>query len=139
MSEHLSMMPTLDLDHPAALTPASIDLQAAAETRNLGMVAHLSALAGLVCPFGNLIGPLLMWKFKSPGLPFVEAQAKEALNFQVCVTIAVLLCVPLMFIGIGMLVLPLVGLAALAMTVFGAMQAKQGRKFRYPFVPRLIK
>ena len=41
-----------------------------AEERQWGMFAHLSALAGFVIPFGNIIGPLVIWQIKKNALPF---------------------------------------------------------------------
>ena len=34
------------------------------EERSLGLACHLLALAGLVVPFGNILGPLIMWLVK---------------------------------------------------------------------------
>src|SRR3954467_5501803 len=48
-----------------------------------GMLAHLSSLAGLVIPFGNFIGPLVVWLMKKDQQPFVNDQGKESLNFQI--------------------------------------------------------
>ena len=47
------------------------------EEKTWGMIAHLSALAGFVIPFGNLIGPLIVWLIKKDTMPFVDDQGKE--------------------------------------------------------------
>jgi uncharacterized protein len=109
------------------------------EARQWGMFAHLAALAGFVIPFGNLIGPLVVWQMKKNEMPFVDDQGKESLNFQITVAIAVVVCVVLMVILIGALLLPLVGLAALIFTIIGAIKANAGERYRYPFALRLIK
>ena len=64
------------------------------EVRQWGMFAHFAAFAGFVIPFGNIIGPLIVWQMKKD-MPFVDDQGKEALNFQITVSIAVLICFPL--------------------------------------------
>ncbi|HET6603527.1 MAG TPA: DUF4870 domain-containing protein [Xanthomonadaceae bacterium] len=105
----------------------------------MAMFAHLSALVGIIIPFGNVLGPLLIWLLKKETMPFVDDQGKEALNFQITVTIALLVCIVLMFVLIGLLLLPLVGLAALILTVIAAVKANEGTAYRYPFTLRLVK
>lgn len=109
------------------------------EARQWGMFAHLAALVGFVIPFGNLIGPLIVWQVKKEEMPFVDDQGKESLNFQITVSLAVLACIVLMVVLIGALLLPLVGLAALVFTVIAAIKANQGEAYRYPITLRLIK
>ena len=53
------------------------------------MLTHLSPLAGYVIPFGNIIGPLVMWLIKRDQSPFLERVGREALNFQITVMLAV--------------------------------------------------
>ena len=54
-----------------------------------GMFCHLSALAGYIgIPFGNIIGPLIIWMVKKEQFKFVDDQGKESLNFQITITIA---------------------------------------------------
>lgn len=109
-----------------------------AAERQWAMAAHLSALVGFLIPFGNLIGPLVVWQIKKSEMPFVDDQGKEALNFQITVTIAALICMLLMVIAIGFLLLPIVGVIALIMTVIAGIKANGGERYRYPFTWRLI-
>lgn len=121
-----------------AIPPVSAALPSP-EARQWAMFAHLSALIGFIIPFGSLIGPLVIWQIKKGEFPFVDDQGKEALNFQITVAIAVVVCIILMFVLIGMLLLPLVGLAALVFTIIGGIKANSGETYRYPFALRLIK
>lgn len=107
------------------------------DSQQWGMIAHLSALVGFIIPFGNLIGPLVVWQIKKD-MPFVVDQGKEALNFQITVAIAVFVCLLLSLIVIGMLLLPVVGLGALVLTVIAGIKANNGEAYRYPFTLRLI-
>jgi uncharacterized Tic20 family protein len=107
------------------------------DSQQWGMIAHLSALSGFVIPFGNVIGPLVIWQMKKD-MPFVVDQGKEALNFQITVIIAVFVCILLSFIVIGMLLLPVVGIGALVLTVIAGIKANNGEAYRYPFALRLI-
>lgn len=109
------------------------------EARQWGMFAHLSALAGLIIPFGNILGPLIIWQMKKAEMPFVDDQGKEALNFQITVAIAMLVCAVLMIVLIGFLLMPVVGIAALVFTIIAGIKANNGEAYRYPFTLRLIK
>src|SRR3981081_3279441 len=72
--------------------------------RTWGMLAHLSALGGLVIPLiGNVLGPLLVSIARADQSAFVAAHAKEALNFNISVTLAALVCTLLMLVFIGFL------------------------------------
>ena len=104
------------------------------------MICHLSALAGFVIPFGNVIGPLVVWLIKKDTMPLVDQHGKEALNFQITVAIAALVCVVLMLIIIGVFLLFIVGIGALVMTIIAAVKVSNGElDYKYPFALRLIK
>lgn len=119
--------------------PAPAGGDASSEERQWAMFAHLSALAGFIIPFGNIIGPLVIWMIKKDQMPFVDDQGRESLNFQITVTIAALVCLVLFVVLIGMLLLPLVGLAALVLTVIAGIKANEGVTYRYPFAWRPIR
>lgn len=55
------------------------------DERMWGMFCHLSALVGLAVPFGNIIGPLIIYSKKKDEYVFVADQGKESLNFQISV------------------------------------------------------
>lgn len=110
------------------------------EERTFGMLAHLAALSGFVgVPLGFILGPLIIWLIKKDTMPFVDDQGKESMNFQITVVIAMICCIPLLFILIGFLLLPAVGIAALVFTIIAAVKANNGEHYRYPFALRLIK
>lgn len=109
------------------------------EARQWAMFCHFSAFFGLAIPFGNLLGPLIVWQLKKDFDPFVDAQGKEALNFQISVSMAALLCFLLMVVVIGFPLLALVGITALVLTIIAGIKANEGQAYRYPFSWRLIK
>ncbi|MDH0334592.1 DUF4870 domain-containing protein [Pseudomonas otitidis] len=109
------------------------------EVRQWAMFCHFAAFLGAVFPFGNLLGPLILWQMKKDVDPFIDAQGKEALNFQITVSLAGLLCILLMFVVIGVFLLPLLGIAALVLTIIGGIKANEGKDYRYPFAWRPLK
>lgn len=113
--------------------------QPSQEARQWAMFCHFAAFLGLVFPFGNLLGPLIVWQIKKDFDPFVDDQGKEALNFQLNVALAALACFVLMVVLIGFPLLLLVVVGALALTIIAGIKANEGQAYRYPFVWRLIK
>jgi len=132
---------------PAAATAVSAN----AEERQWAMFAHLSALLGglLTSGWGGsvgfFIGPLVIWLMKKDTMPFVDDQAKEALNFAITISLAcvALVMLTILSLGIGaLLTIPLmmaIGIAALVMIIIAAMKAHEGVAYRYPFAIRLVK
>lgn len=109
------------------------------EVRQWAMFCHFAAFAGLLIPFGNLLGPLIVWQLKRDLDPFVDDQGKEALNFHITVSLAALVCMLLAVVVIGFLLLPLLCLGALVLTIIAGIKANEGRTYRYPLCWRLIK
>lgn len=118
----------------------SENLPVSKDEQNWAMFCHLAALAGFVIPFGNIVGPLVIWLIKKDTMPLVDRHGKEALNFQITVSLAVLVCFLLMLVLIGVFLLFVVGIGALVMTVIAAVKISNGElDYKYPFAIRLLK
>jgi len=109
------------------------------------MFCHLAAFAGLVVPaLGHVGGPLLVWLLKREQSPFIDAQGKEALNFQLTVIIitAVVCIIGLLTCGIGLIillpVLIVLGVVDVVFPIIAAIRANNGEYYRYPFSLRII-
>lgn len=109
------------------------------ESQNFAMFCHLSALAGFIIPFGNVIGPLIFWLIKKDEFPYVDQQGKEALNFQITVLIAAIISSILTLIFIGILMLLALAIGALVLIILASLAASKGEAYRYPFTIRFIK
>lgn len=114
------------MDEPVAQTPSTDD-------RNLAMLAHL---LGIVSGF---VGALIIWLIKKDQSPFVDEQGKEALNFQITVLIGIVGSWILMFVLIGMLLMPLLLIANLVFCILAAVAVSKGQHYRYPLAIRLLK
>jgi len=108
------------------------------EETNWGMLSHLSALAGMILPFGSILGPLIVWLAKREQSAFVAEQAKEALNFNITVVIAALVCYVLTWVLIGILLFVVLAIYWLVMTIIAALKASEGISYRYPLALRLV-
>ena len=110
------------------------------------MLCHLSALAGFIIPFGNILGPLIIWQIKKNEFPSVEEHGKASLNFQITVMIAlfvgIIASVLLSFVCIGFLFIPVmvvIGLCGLIFAVIAGIKANNGEPYRYPWSLTLVK
>jgi len=105
---------------------------------NWAMLCHLAAFAGYsILPlFGWSLGPLLVWSLKRDEHPFIDEQGREALNFQLSMTIykvvAVISC-------IGILVLPVILIADIVLIIIAAVKASSGEHYSYPFTINFVK
>jgi uncharacterized Tic20 family protein len=112
------------------------------EERTWAMIAHLSAFAYYVSGVGHIVGPLIVWMAKRDTCPFVADQAKEALNFQITVTIigiaAVIMCFTVILAIIGIPILIVLHLYQIVCMIVAAIKANDGVAFRYPLTLRLV-
>ena len=110
------------------------------------MLAHLSALVGLIVPMGNIIAPLIVWLLKRDQSPEIDEHGRESVNFQISmfIYISVLSVITfiLIFIIIGFLLIPVIAILCLADVVFviiASIKANEGQMYRYPLTIRLVK
>ena len=71
--------------------------------------------------------------------PFVDEAGKEALNFQISISIYFLLAGALAFVLIGIPLLAILAVAFIVLVIRATLAADQGRAFRYPFTIRFVK
>jgi uncharacterized Tic20 family protein len=109
------------------------------DARMWAMFCHLGGLVGFAMPFGNIIAPLILWQLKKNEYPFADSNGKEALNFQISMTIYSLISIPLCFICIGMLLIPAIVVADVILLIIAAIRANDGQLYRYPLCIRFIK
>jgi uncharacterized Tic20 family protein len=110
----------------------------AAPDRTWDVLCHVSALAGFVIPFGNILGPLILWLIKRQELPSVDAHGKESLNFQISVTIYMAVAAVLMLVIVGFFLMIGIAVASIVLVVIAAIKASNGELYRYPLTIRLV-
>ncbi len=85
----------------------------------------------------NILLPILIWKIKAKkdaDEPLAE-QAVESLNFQLNVTA---LMIALSITIIGLVLVPVVWIAATVLMVIASVKTYQGKPYRYPWIYRLF-
>ena len=115
-------------------------LPANADEKRWGALAHLSGFAFLLLPpLGGVLCALAVWRGAGRKSAYVERQAREALNFQIFILIAVLSGVALMYVLVGVFVLIGVAVIDLACMIRGALKARNGILHIYPYSLRFVK
>jgi hypothetical protein len=109
------------------------------QERTWGMISHLSAFAFFIFPFGHIFGPLIVWLIKKDEFSFVNEQAKEALNFQISITIYSIISGILVIVLIGIVMLIVLVILDIVLVIMASIKANDGIGFRYPFSIRVIK
>jgi uncharacterized Tic20 family protein len=56
-------------------------------TNTNAFLIHISAFAGLIFPFGQIITPLIAWQTIKDRSPFLDEQGKEVVNFNISYTL----------------------------------------------------
>ena len=102
------------------------------DEKTWSMLAHLSGL--LLGLFGPLV-VMILYKDKSA---VVEAHAKEALNFQITMAIAMTISAFLCIILIGFLCLFVLGIAIIVLPIIAGLKANDNEEYRYPYIWRLV-
>jgi len=109
------------------------------DENNLGMLCHLLAFSGFIIPFGGFIGPLVLWLMKKDESAFVDHHGREALNFQITMAICLILSSILIFVFIGLLLVPIFLIINVVFIIIASIAAQKGEQYTYPMTIRLIK
>ena len=111
---------------------------------SLASLAHWSFIIGLVVPFSALIIPLVLMNIQAgKDDKFVFENAKEALNLFIASFIAMICCIPLIFVFIGIFLLIAIAICLIIFPIIAACQTMSSTMdtpvYRYPMIFRLIK
>lgn len=110
------------------------------QERTWAVFCHLSALTAFVgIPFGNILGPLVIWLIKKNEMPLVNEEGKSALNFQISMTIYTIIVFILCFVAVGFLLIFPVILANVILIIIASIKTSNGERFHYPCAIHFIK
>ncbi|MDD7887497.1 DUF4870 domain-containing protein [Flavivirga sp. 57AJ16] len=59
--------------------------------KNIATFIHLSTFSRFIIPFGNLIGPIILWVANKDKSEFVDRHGKQAINFQISILLYALI------------------------------------------------
>ena len=122
-------------DFPMETSSAPPAIPASVPTNDEKTIAMLAHLITFVSSF---IGPLVIYLVKKDESAFVADQAKEVLNFHLSVLIYAVAAFLSVFLLIGFVLLPALGVFVFVVTIMGAIRAYEGNAYRYPLCIRFI-
>ncbi|HEY1052588.1 MAG TPA: DUF4870 domain-containing protein [Prosthecobacter sp.] len=114
---------------PVPVPPASVTQ----DEKTLGIVMHVLCLVGM-----PILGPLVVWLMKKNARSYLDQQGRELLNFQLTYLLYAFLAALLLFVFIGVVLLPLIAFAVIMLTVMGIVRAAEGKIYRFPLTIRLL-
>jgi len=132
-------------EQPVTVQQPEVSKEVNKDARTWAMVCHLVGLVGLPLPVvGNIVTPLIIWQIKKDDFPFVDEQGKEAVNFQISMSLyGIVGSVACLITCVGAVLIPfLVGAVYIVDFVFlliAAVKANNGHHYRYPLTIRFIK
>jgi len=116
------------------------------DPRMWAMFCHLAGLAGFVIPviISGIIAPLVVWQIKKDEHPFIDEHGKEAVNFQISISLYTVIGIIVCLITcIGAVLIPFIAVALgvidLIFLLIAAVKANNGEHYRYPISIRFIK
>jgi len=116
----------------------SVTTRAKSDETMWAMFCHLGGLFGFIFPFANILAPLIIWMMYRDQFPLVDDQGKEAVNFQISMSIYLIASAILVLLIIGLFLLIALLVFALVVIVSAAIQTSKGEKYRYPLTIRFI-
>ena len=119
--------------------PAPVNVSAIANARTWAAFIHASALLGVFIHFpGHLLGPLILWLIKRDDSPELDAHGKEAVNFQISMLIYNAIAAVFCLVLVGFIFLAILWILNAILVIIAAIQASDGKFYRYPMTIRFI-
>ncbi|MEO5717143.1 MAG: DUF4870 domain-containing protein [Chthoniobacterales bacterium] len=126
----------MDTTYP---TPPPLPASTLTNVRTWTALVHASALLGVFLHFpGHILGPLVVWLVKRGDSPEIDAHGKEALNFQISMLIYTVISGVFCLVLIGFLFLAILWVLNAVFVIIAAIQASEGKFYRYPMTIRFI-
>jgi hypothetical protein len=128
------------MNEPLVDNPESNSDLSLKDERMWATLSHLGIVASFILPsLGHILAPLIIWLVFKDRSDYVEYHAKEALNFQITITIGLIISGILVFILVGFIGLIVLAIADLVFSIIAATKANEGVYYEYPYTYRFIK
>lgn len=138
MNDEVSHVNEQDEPGPVAespLTAATVEVSLSNEQRTFALCSYLIP----VVTSTTFIVPLVIWLLKKGEDTYIEAHAKEALNFQITFMIFAFVAWLTAFVLIGVLLIPAVMIAYFVLSIVAGVKAYKGEGYKIPLCIRLIR
>lgn len=128
-------------------------IEVTSSEKTLGIIAHVSTFLGFIFPFGNILGPVVIYYLKKDESVFIKENARAAVNFQISFTIYILIAMicysfivfyliieaPLMFYGMVVGPFLFFYLIEFVLVAFAIRSASGGKIHRYPLTINFLR
>jgi uncharacterized Tic20 family protein len=119
--------------------PITTSTLTSSSARTWCVLAHATALVGFLVPLaGHIVGPLIIWLAKRADSPEIDAHGKEAVNFQISMLIYNAIAAVFCLVLVGFVFLAILWLLNAIFVIIAAIQASDGKFYRYPMTIRFI-
>lgn len=120
-------------DSDSQQEPPAEPQQVSKDAKNIAMLSHLLGF------FTSFFAPLIIWLLKKDEDAFIDQQAKEALNFQITILLAMCAAALLSIVCVGIPLLFVIPILDLIFCIIAAVKTSDGQPYRYPLCLRLVK
>ena len=120
-------------DSDSQQEPPAEPQQVSKDAQNIAMLSHLLGF------FTSFFAPLIIWLLKKDEDAFIDQQAKEALNFQITILLAMCAAALLSIVCVGIPLLFVIPILDLIFCIIAAVKTSDGQPYRYPLCLRLVK
>jgi hypothetical protein len=102
------------------------------QDNQLLVVTHLSQLLTFITGFGGLIVPLFIWLTQKDAVSNMDHDGKKIINFQLSILVYSIICIPFVFVVVG--IFGLIGLCLLSFIypIMNAVKVSNGESPKYP-------
>lgn len=107
--------------------------------KQYAMFIHLSQFAGLLIPLLGWVLPLILWQTKKNTSEFIDTNGKIVMNWIISSLIYGIICYLLIFLLIGLVLLPALGICSIIFIIIGSIKANNGETWPYPLSIHFIK
>ncbi|HEX8736333.1 MAG TPA: DUF4870 domain-containing protein [Pyrinomonadaceae bacterium] len=109
------------------------------EHKQMGLFLHLSQLANIILFPVGIIVPIIIWQTQKDKIPALDAHGKMVTNFMISMTIYGFVTFILMFVLVGLLLLPILAIIGIVFPIIGAVKANNGEFWEYPLTIKFLK
>ncbi len=103
------------------------------DERTLAILVHVLSIFFWIFP------GLIIYLLKKDESPYVAEHAKEAMNFQISLTIFYIIGIITLILLIGIFILIIASVLSLVLCIIATIKASDNILYKYPFSIRLIK
>lgn len=117
---------------------SEVEIQRTFKERVASALCHLGAIMTVI-PLAGILVPFVLWQIFKGESNFIDAQGKEAFNFQMTLLIARIPSYVLCVVGIGVVLIAVIEIISIVFCIIAAVRTIRGKDYQYPYRFRFVK